>query len=73
MTRTALTHTIFAFICAYRDEHSFSPTVQEIATACDIGVATVTRHLDRMQVLGWVSREYGKNRSIVILKRLENS
>ena len=72
MTRTELTHKIFDFICHYVDEHNFGPTVQEIADACQIGVATVTRHLDRMQVMGWISREYGKARSIVVLKRFED-
>jgi SOS-response transcriptional repressor LexA len=65
------TETIYRFLEDYADEHGGSPTVREIAAGCFVSVGTVMRHLDRMENLGWISRQPGKARSIRLLRERE--
>lgn len=67
------TQTIYDFIRAYYQENRKSPTIREIASACYVSVGTVFRHLDRLEMLGYIQREPNQARSIVLLKEEDNA
>jgi repressor LexA len=66
------TETVYNFICAYVEQHSYPPTIRAIASGCYINVSTVLRHLDRLETWGWISREPGVARGIRVLPREKN-
>ena len=68
--RHQTTQAVYVFIWNYYQEHGFSPTQQEIAEACYIARSGVLRHLDKLTIWGWISREDGKARGIRPLKPL---
>lgn len=61
------TEAVYRFIQAYHREHGYSPTLREIAEGCYLNVATVLRHLDRLEGQGRIARDPGKARSIRLL------
>lgn len=61
---------IYVYLWHYYQEHGFSPTQQEIAEACYVARSGVSRHLDKLTIWGWVTREDGKARGVRPLKPL---
>jgi len=62
------TQAVYDFIRAYYRENRKSPSIREIASACYVSVGTVFRHLDRLEMLGYIQREPNQARSIMLLK-----
>jgi DNA-binding MarR family transcriptional regulator len=62
-----MTETIFQFLCTYIHSRNVSPTLQEIADGCYVGVTTVVYHLDKLEKRGRISRDSNKHRSIRLL------
>jgi DNA-binding MarR family transcriptional regulator len=69
--RHQTTQAVYRFLYSYYEEHGFSPTQDEIAAGCYLARTSVVRHLDKLTVWGWISRETNKARSICLLKSLE--
>lgn len=59
---------IYDFIAHYMHQHQRPPTIREIATACYVGTGTVVRYLDKLEAKGWITREEGKARGIMLTK-----
>jgi len=66
--RHQTTKDVYTFVWNYYEEHGFGPTQQEIAAACFLAQSSVSRHLDKLTIWGWISREVGKSRSVLPLK-----
>jgi DNA-binding MarR family transcriptional regulator len=62
------TLTVYHFIQAYYQENRKSPTIREIASACYVSVGTVFRHLDKLELMGYIQREPNQARSIILLR-----
>ena len=56
LTNLDTTRSIYCFIRAYFDERSIPPTHREIAEGCFVSSGTVTRHLDRLVIFGYIER-----------------
>ena len=66
------TRNIFRFICQYRDEYDFGPTIGEIADYEGFSSNSgVIRHLDKLEQWGWIERFHGQARSIRVLHDCE--
>jgi len=50
------TRDVYCFIRSYLTEQNLPPTQREIAEGCFISVGTVTRHLDRLVMYGYIER-----------------
>ncbi len=61
------TQTVYKFIKAYLKEHKYPPTLREIGAGCYLSVAAVTRHLERLEWEGRLTREPGHARSITLI------
>jgi len=57
---------IYCMICRYIEEKGIPPTQREIARACFVSNGTVLRHLDRLQMWGYIERVEGASRNIVL-------
>lgn len=68
MKSNPTTEAVHKFIESYHAEHHKSPTMREIAAACFIATGSVIRHLDRLEMSGYIQREPNQARSIVLLK-----
>lgn len=66
--RHQTTNTVYQFLLEYVQKHGFPPTQQEIAVHCFLTQPSVSRHLDKLEKWGWLTREEGKARGIKILK-----
>lgn len=64
---------IFNFIKQHIAQNGFAPTIRERAAACYVGRSSVIRHLDRLEKWGWISRQEGKSRSIIVERDSEKS
>jgi SOS-response transcriptional repressor LexA len=64
---------ILRFLRAYHAEHSWMPTVREMADGLGIAsTSTVAFHLDRLERGGWIVQERGQARCIrLTLKGVE--
>jgi sulfur relay (sulfurtransferase) DsrC/TusE family protein len=62
----SLTWEIFVFVRDYLAEHQHAPTVREIADGVFVASSTPYRHLDKLVGMGWLHREMGIPRSIVL-------
>lgn len=60
------TRRLYCFIRHYTLANKLPPTQREMADACFISTGTVTRHLDRLQMLGYIDRVEGATRGIVL-------
>ena len=58
--------TVYEFICTYIHEHGYSPSQRDIAQGCYINAASVVRYLDKLEAKGYIRREPGKARSIIL-------
>jgi SOS-response transcriptional repressor LexA len=65
------TQAIYRFMLDYVQEHGFVPTQQEIAAGCFLAQSSVSRHLDKLALWGWLEREDGKARGLHLLKSRE--
>lgn len=61
----------FRYIERFRKDHHFSPEIKEIAKAIKLNDRQVYRIVDDLVLLGYVSREHRKKRSIKILKQMK--
>ena len=62
---------ILAYVKQFIREHSYPPTVREIATGCNIASAsTVTYHLTRLENSGHIARNPDIARSITVYQQL---
>ncbi len=68
-----MTETVYEFIRAYWEANHMAPTLREISSGCLINVATVMRHLDRLEAEGRIFREPHKARSIRLIHQPDNS
>jgi DNA-binding MarR family transcriptional regulator len=59
---------MFAYICKQHHDTSFPPSLRELADTFYMSTATVIRHLERMEGLGWVARDPGKARGITLIR-----
>jgi DNA-binding MarR family transcriptional regulator len=66
--RHQTTHIVYQFLWEYVQEHGFPPTQQEIAEHCFLTQPSVSRHLDKLEKWGWLTREEGKARGMKLLK-----
>jgi DNA-binding MarR family transcriptional regulator len=62
---------IFHFICQHNKAFGYSPSMREIAESCFIARPTVYRYLDRLEALGYIVREPGRARAIMLLHGCE--
>lgn len=62
--RHQTTKDVYTFVWTYYEQHGFGPTQQEIAETCFLAQSSVSRHLDKLTIWGWISREEGKSRSV---------
>jgi SOS-response transcriptional repressor LexA len=61
-----LTIAIYCMICRYIEETGIPPTQREIARECFVSNGSVLRHLDRLQMWGYIQRVEGASRNIVL-------
>ena len=66
--RYQTTYAVYQFLWDYVHAHGFPPTQQEIATDCFLTQPSISRHLDKLEKWGWLTREEGKARGIKLLK-----
>ena len=59
-----VTEAVYEFICRYIGERGIAPSQREISDNCFISKGTVSRHLDRLEFQGRITREIGQARSI---------
>ena len=62
-----LTDEVYNFIEHYIQQHGYAPSLREIAMGCYLGTSSVLRHLDKLEAWGWISREPGRARGMVLL------
>ncbi len=67
MVQNEIVEQVYAFIKAYIQEHTYPPTLQEIADACYMSRTNVTRYIDRLQGMGRLARDPGRSRGITLL------
>jgi SOS-response transcriptional repressor LexA len=57
---------IYNFIVSYRDEHGYSPTIEEIrSTLCISSVSVVAHHIKMLIRKGWLTKRAGSPRTLV--------
>lgn len=66
LTNMAVTRQLFCFIRRYTTENGLPPTQREMADGCFIAISSVSRHLDRLHMLGYIERLPGTMRGIVV-------
>ena len=59
---------MFTFLCKHHRRTGFPPSLREMADAFYMSPGTVMRYLDKMEAMGWITREWGKARGITILR-----
>lgn len=60
---------VLAAIESFRFSHGYSPTIQELAEACDYrGTGGMNYQLHYLRARGYINFEDGKKRTIVVLK-----
>ncbi|HVU15089.1 MAG TPA: hypothetical protein VHD90_27635 [Phototrophicaceae bacterium] len=65
--QSTTTQNVYKFIKSYLKQHKYPPTLREIGEGCYLSTAAVTRHLDRLEWEGKLTREPGQARSITLL------
>jgi SOS-response transcriptional repressor LexA len=67
------TRDVFRFLCQYREEYGFVPTIRKIADHEGFSSNSgVIRHLDKLEQWGWIERHHGQARSIRIVHDCED-
>jgi repressor LexA len=67
MDQTETVERVYAFIKAYIREHTYPPTMKEIAEGCYMSRSGVARYVDRLQGMGRISRDPSLARGITLL------
>jgi repressor LexA len=67
MVQKDIVEQVYAYIRAYIQEHTYPPTLKEIADAHFMSRSNVTRYLDRLQGMGLIARDPGRSRGITLL------
>lgn len=60
------TQRLYCFIRAYIAENGIAPTQRRMGEACFISPGSVTRHLDRLHMWGYINRIPGAMRGITL-------
>lgn len=60
------TEKVYQFLKAFVRANNFPPTVRELADGCGMSRSSVTRHLDRLEAMGRITRQPGKARGITL-------
>jgi SOS-response transcriptional repressor LexA len=60
---------VFQFIRLYLEGKNFSPSLKEIADACDMSKGNLSGYLGRLEGWEWIIREYKIPRSIRLGKK----
>jgi DNA-binding PadR family transcriptional regulator len=55
---------MFAFICQHQRRTGSAPSLREMGEAFFMAPGTILRYLDKMEAQGWITREWGKARSM---------
>lgn len=61
-----LTRTLYCYIVRYVAANGHAPTQREMAEACYVSNGTISRHLDRLAMYGWIVRTAGRHRAVVL-------
>jgi DNA-binding MarR family transcriptional regulator len=64
---------MFAFICKQHRETSYPPSLRELGETFYMSAASILRYLDRMEALGWITREPGRARGITLVRECEET
>lgn len=64
-----MTQTVYGFIYQYIQTQGYPPSLREIATGCFVGRSTLYRHLDRLEMGGYIAREPGRARSLALTSK----
>lgn len=64
---------VYNFICAFIEEHTYPPTLQEIANGCYMSRTNVTRYVDRLEGMGRIARDPKRARGITLLNDDDSS
>jgi DNA-binding MarR family transcriptional regulator len=64
---------ILRFIQQYVREHTYPPSLNEIARGCYLSRSSVSRYIDRLQMQGRIARDFGIARGITLLEPLPPS
>jgi repressor LexA len=59
---------IYAYIAHYIEAHGYSPTIRDIASACQLGKSTAHYHVEKLVALGWLEHKPGAARSLRIVR-----
>jgi SOS-response transcriptional repressor LexA len=57
---------------AYWDEHGYSPSYDELSAITDIPKSTVVYHVNVLALQGRIRRQFGKQRTLVIVNDEES-
>lgn len=61
--------TVLCFIRSFFAENGYSPSIREIALGCGVSsTSVINSDLDKLQELGFLRRQRGKSRTIVLIK-----
>jgi repressor LexA len=66
LARGAVTESVYNFVKAYIRQHTYPPTLREIADGCYLTPMAVTRHLERLEGEGKLKRAPGIPRGITL-------
>ncbi len=58
---------VLRYIRHYQEEHSVSPTLEEVAKAKGVTKITIYQHVNQLERKGWLTREKFRSRSIQLL------
>ena len=61
-----LTRRLYCFIRHYTHTYRLPPTQREMAEACFVSSGTVVRHLDRLEMLGYIERIENSKRAVTL-------
>lgn len=59
---------VYRYICKYMDEHTYSPSMRDIAEGCMMSRGNATRYVDKLESLGRLKRTAGIARSIILVE-----
>lgn len=59
---------IFGYICQYKRQFGYTPTLREMSEACHVSTSNLYRYLDLMESKEWIMRDAGRSRTIVVLR-----
>ena len=63
---------VFQFVASYVDMKGYAPTYRQIMAACSLkSTSNVVYHLDKLAAAGYLTRDKGLPRAIVVLKEWE--